>query len=85
MLIIPCPHCGPRDQIEFSSGGEGDRARPADGGASMGDAEWAEFLFLRRNPKGPHRERWVHSAGCRKWFTLTRDTRDHRFVPEDQR
>lgn len=77
MLLIACPHCGPRDQIEFSSGGEGDRARPVDGGMSMTDAEWAEFLFMRRNPKGPHRERWYHAAGCRKWFTCKRDTRTH--------
>ncbi len=80
MLIINCPHCGPRDQIEFSSGGEGDRPRPIDPSV-LSDAEWAEFLFMRRNPKGAHRERWMHSAGCRKWFTLTRDTRSHRFVP----
>ncbi len=77
MLLITCPHCGPRDQIEFASGGEGDRARPIDGGAGLSDAEWADFLFMRRNAKGPHRERWLHSAGCRKWFTTTRDTRDH--------
>ena len=81
MLLVTCPYCGPRDQIEFSSGGEGDRARPDDGGASMTDAEWAEFLFLRRNTKGLHRERWFHSAGCRKWFTTTRDTRTHEHMP----
>jgi sarcosine oxidase, subunit delta len=80
MLTINCPHCGPRDQIEFSSGGEGDRPRPADPSA-LNDEQWAEFLFMRRNPKGAHRERWMHSAGCRKWFTLTRDTRNHRFMP----
>jgi heterotetrameric sarcosine oxidase delta subunit len=80
MLLIPCPHCGLRDQIEFRSGGEGDRARPADP-MSLSDSEWADYLFLRRNPKGPHRERWNHAAGCGKWFTLTRDTRNHRFLP----
>ncbi len=77
MLLITCPHCGPRDQIEFSSGGEGDRARPADGGMALSDDEWAGYLFMRRNAKGPHRERWLHAAGCRKWFTTTRDTRTH--------
>ena len=80
MLVIRCPHCGPRDQIEFHSGGEGDRARPADP-ATLSETEWAEFLFMRRNPKGPHGERWNHAAGCGKWFTVTRDTRNHRFVP----
>ena len=80
MLTIVCPHCGPRDQIEFRSGGEADRARPADP-AQLSDSAWAEHLFMRRNIKGPQRERWNHAAGCGKWFNLTRDTRSHRFVP----
>ena len=80
MLLIPCPHCGLRDQIEFRSGGEGDRPRPVDPSA-LNDADWAEHLFFRRNPRGPHPERWNHAAGCGKWLTLTRDTRSHRFVP----
>ena len=80
MLTIICPHCGPRDQIEFRAGGEGDRARPVDP-STLTDSEWAEHLFMRRNSKGPHRERWHHSSGCGKWFALTRDTQTHRFVP----
>ena len=40
----------------------------------LSDAEWAEFLFMRANPKGLHRERWVHSHGCRRWFNVERDT-----------
>ena len=23
---------------------------------------------MRRNPRGPHREQWVHAQGCRRWF-----------------
>lgn len=80
MLIILCPHCGPREQTEFCSGGEADRTRPADP-ALLGDADWAAYLFMRRNPKGPHRERWNHAAGCGKWFAITRDTRTHRILP----
>ena len=81
MLLLNCPHCGPRDQIEFTHGGEGDRARPADGGMGLSDEAWAAFLFMRRNEKGPHRERWLHSAGCRKWFTSSRDIRSHEHLP----
>lgn len=80
MLTIRCPHCGPRDQTEFRAGGEADRARPADPSA-LTDAQWAEHLFMRRNIKGAQRERWMHAAGCGKWFNLTRDTRTHRFMP----
>ena len=71
MLSIPCPWCGPRDENEFSYGGEADLARP---NPSVSDREWAGYLFLRKNPKGRHRERWNHAFGCRQWFTLVRDT-----------
>jgi sarcosine oxidase subunit delta len=73
MLLIPCPWCGPRDEIEFSYGGEAHIVRPLDPDA-LSDAEWAEYLFFRTNPKGAHRERWVHTHGCRRWFNVVRDT-----------
>jgi heterotetrameric sarcosine oxidase delta subunit len=76
MLLITCPWCGPRDEIEFSYGGEANRVRPADP-AALDDAQWAEFLFMRRNPKGLHRERWNHSSGCRRWFEVERSTVTH--------
>ena len=71
MLSIPCPWCGPRDENEFSYGGEADLVRPS---PSVSDREWAGYLFMRKNPKGSHRERWNHAFGCRQWFTLVRDT-----------
>ena len=37
-------------------------------------AAWARFLFFRPNPRGSMPERWVHTAGCRRWFNLVRDT-----------
>ena len=79
MLLIPCPWCGPRDEVEFHYGGEAHIARPADPGA-LDDAAWAEYLFMRNNPKGPLAERWVHSAGCRRWFNLLRDTATHHIL-----
>ena len=79
MLLIPCPWCGPRDEIEFHYGGEAHIARPTDPGA-LDEVAWAEYLFMRNNPKGPFAERWVHSAGCRRWFNLLRDTATHRIL-----
>jgi len=73
MLLIPCPFCGPRDDNEFRYGGEGGIAVPADT-PELTDEAWAEFLFIRHNPKGPMRERWYHAHGCRRWFTISRDT-----------
>ena len=73
MLLIPCPWCGERDEVEFSYGGQAGIAYPRDPEAMSGE-EWAEWLFIRDNPKGRFVERWVHTQGCRRWFDLVRDT-----------
>lgn len=77
MLLISCPWCGPREQTEFAYGGEANIARPRDPDAST-DAEWAEYLFMRTNPRGRHVEHWVHADGCRRWFIAVRDTVTYR-------
>jgi sarcosine oxidase, subunit delta len=79
MLLIACPYCGPRDEIEFAYGGEAHIALPSDPDA-LPDAAWAEFLFMRTNPKGRHHERWVHVHGCRRWFNVARDTATERIL-----
>lgn len=73
MLSIPCPWCGPRDETEFRYGGESHISYPADP-AALSDAEWADYLFMRGNPKGDFDERWCHSTGCRRWFNVRRHT-----------
>src|SRR5712692_5722874 len=52
MLLITCPHCGPRDHVEFTYGGDATRARPDPAAAS--DAAWVDYVYLRDNPRGPH-------------------------------
>lgn len=76
MLLIECPYCGPRDECEFHAGGEAHIARP-EKPAEMSDADWADYLFMRKNTKGWYAERWVHSAGCRRWFNVERHTVTH--------
>ncbi|QCP53344.1 sarcosine oxidase subunit delta [Trinickia violacea] len=73
MLLIECPWCGPRAESEFSCGGEADIARPLDTD-KLTDREWGDYLFMRKNPRGVHREQWLHTQGCRRWFMATRDT-----------
>ena len=73
MLRIACPWCGERDEVEFRYGGQAHVRYPADP-AGLDDAAWAEYLFVRGNPSGSLAERWVHTAGCRRWFDLVRDT-----------
>jgi len=79
MLLIPCPHCGPRPEIEFRCGGEAHIARPA-APAEVGDADWAQYLFYRTNPKDVHAERWLHAHGCQRWFNALRDTASDRII-----
>ena len=73
MLLIACPWCGKRPENEFRYGGEAHIARPLDP-ALQDDAAWAEFLYLRSNPKGMHAERWRHIHGCGRFFNCVRDT-----------
>lgn len=79
MLLIGCPHCGPRPELEFSYGGEAHIARPATPDA-LSDTEWAEFLYMRTNTKGIHAERWRHTHGCARFFNALRDTVSDMFL-----
>ncbi len=78
MLLIDCPWCGEREQTEFSCGGEAHIVRPDPHTAS--DKEWGHYLFMRKNPKGVHYERWFHAHGCRKWFHMARHTVSHEIL-----
>ncbi|MAR78845.1 MAG: sarcosine oxidase subunit delta [Rhodospirillaceae bacterium] len=73
MLIINCPYCGERDESEFHYGGEAGITRPGHPD-KLSDKEWGNYLFMRKNTKGLFSELWFHSAGCRKWFIVDRDT-----------
>ena len=73
MLLIPCPYCGSRPEIEFRYAGEAHVVRPADP-AAVSDEEWAAYLYLRTNPPGSHCERWRHVHGCGRFFNVVRDT-----------
>jgi len=73
MLKIKCPWCGVRDESEFSYGGEAHIVRPQDPD-TLSDEQWGDYLFFRKNPKGLHKEQWLHAYGCRRWFNVVRDT-----------
>lgn len=75
MQMFPCPFCGPRDEAEFSFGGEAGKARPEPAGA-VSPETWSGFLYLHSNPRGFSREIWLH-ASCGEFFLMERDTGDH--------
>jgi sarcosine oxidase, subunit delta len=79
MLIIDCPYCGPRPELEFAHGGQAHVTRPADP-ASATDAEWTEYLYLRKNTRGVYAERWRHARGCGRFFNALRDTTTDQFL-----
>lgn len=74
MLRIPCPFCGERDHAEFSYEGDATVTYPA---LDAPEEEWFEAVFLRQNPRGPHRELWHHVFGCRAFLVVERDTLSH--------
>ena len=75
MLRITCPHCGERDHVEFGYGGDATIQYPA---LDNKDEEaWFRAVYLRRNPRGPHKELWQHVNGCREWLVVERDTLSH--------
>lgn len=76
MLLIKCPWCGDRAQIEFSYGGDALVSRPNDP-ESVSAEDWCDYVYLRDNPRGAHTEYWQHVAGCRRWFKVRRDTLSH--------
>jgi sarcosine oxidase subunit delta len=79
MLLITCPHCGPRPENEFRYAGEAHIARPQNP-SELDDAAWAEYLYMRSNPKGLHFERWRHMHGCARFFNCVRHTVSDRII-----
>jgi sarcosine oxidase subunit delta len=74
-MILTCPFCGERPSEEFSVLGDAAPVRPASPDA---DPEaWHDYVYLRANPCGLHREYWHHVGGCRQWLVVTRDTATH--------
>ena len=79
-MRLTCPHCGPRDSGEFTYLGDARLAdRPAPEAADA-DALFHDYVYLRDNPAGVHRELWYHGSGCRAWLVATRDMRSHAFT-----
>jgi sarcosine oxidase subunit delta len=73
-MRISCPHCGERGHDEFIYLGDATVTRPA---ANAPAADWHDYVYVRDNPSGPHRELWQHVSGCRAWLVVGRDTRTH--------
>ena len=73
MLLINCPHCGPRAQVEFAYERTVDSVVEPDAPADKA----MERLFARANPRGIDEEIWRHSFGCRAWLVMSRHRATH--------
>ncbi len=73
-MRITCPHCGERGVEEFTYTQDAERTRPTE---TATEAEWAEYIYLRDNLKGPRKEYWYHGAGCHAWLVVERDVSSH--------
>ena len=83
-MRIPCPHCGERGNEEFSYLGDATVSRPAgdvvpSAGSGVAHA-WMDYVYLRQNPPGAHRELWQHVHGCRLWLVVTRNVSTHEIL-----
>ena len=77
MLWITCPCCGLRPVDEYRFGGE----MPDVPESVVGDdARDLDRVWMFNNIDGPSVERWFHEGGCRRWFTVTRDTHSDRVL-----
>ena len=76
-MIINHPLLGPRDAQEFTYLGDAGLIHRPDWQAEGAVDAFYEYLYLRDNPAGLHRELWYHEQGDRSWLVVTRNTVTH--------
>ena len=76
-MIINHPLLGPRNAAEFVYLGDAALIDRPDWQAKNAVERFYEYLYLRDNPAGEHRELWFHEQGDRSWLVVTRNTLTH--------
>jgi methylglutamate dehydrogenase subunit B len=79
-MLIPHPLLGPRDAQEFVYLGDAALLNRPDGMAEGAESAFFDYLYLRDNPAGLHRELWFHEQGDRSWLVVTRNTVTHEII-----
>ncbi len=79
-MIINHPLLGPRDASEFTCHGDAALIDRPDWQDKDAAEKFHDYLYLRDNPAGEHRELWYHEQGDRAWLVLTRNTLTHEII-----
>lgn len=79
-MLIPHPLLGPRDVSEFVYLGDATLMDRPDADAPDALQRFHDYLYLRDNPAGIHRELWFHEYGDRSWLIVTRNTSTHEIL-----
>ena len=76
-MLIDHPLLGLRDAAEFVYLGDASLINRPDPESDSATDEFYEYLHLRSNSAGEHRELWYHEQGDRSWLVVTRNTLTH--------
>ena len=76
-MIINHPLLGPRDISEFVYSGDASLLKRPSWDGNKSEEKFYEYLYLRDNVAGIHKELWFHQYGDRSWLIVTRNTISH--------
>ena len=76
-MIINLPLLGPRDISEFVYLGDESLLKRPTWDNNKSEEKFYEYLYLRNNVAGIHKELWFHQQGDRSWLVVTRNTISH--------
>ncbi|MBO9403383.1 sarcosine oxidase subunit delta [Shimia sp. R9_3] len=79
-MLIDHPLLGLRDAQEFTYLGDASLINRPDWQAENAAQAFHDYLYLRDNPAGEHRELWFHEQGDRSWLVVTRNTVTHEIL-----
>ncbi|PHO03092.1 sarcosine oxidase subunit delta [Rhodobacteraceae bacterium 4F10] len=79
-MLIPHPLLGLRDAQEFTYLGDASLMDRPDPTQDNAETAFCDYVFMRDNPAGVHRELWFHEQGDRSWLVVTRNTITHEIL-----
>jgi sarcosine oxidase subunit delta len=82
-MIIDHPLLGPRDISEFMYLGDASLLNRPKWDAEDAEHSFYEYLYLRKNVAGIHKELWFHQQGDRSWLVISRNTLTHEIIQVD--